>query len=78
MPLEELEAYISKYHHLPDTPGGREVEAAGSFELGETTINHQVKIEEIFLHLIKLEEETENLEAELFLYETLNKIRIKK
>jgi len=78
MPLEELEAYISKYHHLPDTPNGKEVETAGSFELGETTINHQVKIEEIFLHLIKLEQETKMLEAELFLYETLNKIRIKK
>jgi len=78
MPLEELEAYISKYRHLPNTPSGQEVEAAGSFELGETTINHQVKIEEIFLHLIKLEEETKALEAELFLYETLNKLRIKK
>ncbi|MBP6810491.1 MAG: hypothetical protein KA138_03185 [Saprospiraceae bacterium] len=78
MPLEEVEAYIAKYHHLPGTPSGKEVEAAGSFELGETTVNHQVKIEEIFLHLIKLEEQTKILEAELFLYETLNKIRIKK
>ncbi len=78
MPLEEVAAYIAKYHHLPGTPSGKEVETNGSFELGETTINHQVKIEEIFLHLIQLEEETKVLEAQLFLYETLNKMRLKK
>ncbi len=78
MPLEEVEAYIAKYHHLPGTPSADIVEETGSFELGETTINHQVKIEEIFLHLIKLEEETKVLESVLYLNETLNKIRINK
>lgn len=77
MPLEALEAYIAKYHHLPDTPSAEKVEAAGSFELGETTINHQVKIEEIFLHLIELEEETKALESVLFLHEILKRSRIK-
>ncbi len=77
MPLDEVEAYIAKYNHLPDTPGGKEVAAAGSFELGETTINQQVKIEEIFLHLIELEEETKALESVLFLQETLNRRWIK-
>ena len=78
MSLEVLEAYIAKYHHLPGTPSADKVEKEGSFELGETTINHQVKIEEIFLHLIKLEEDTEALEAVLFLQETLNNMRINK
>ncbi|MFN0214060.1 MAG: hypothetical protein ACKVT2_07375 [Saprospiraceae bacterium] len=77
MPLEEVEAYIAKYHHLPGTPSTDKLETDGSFELGETTINHQIKIEEIFLHLIKLEEETKGLEAVLFLHETMNRIRIK-
>ncbi len=77
MPLEEVEAYIAKYHHLPGTPSADKVEENGSFELGETTINHQVKIEEVFLHLIELEEETKALESVLFLHETLNRRWIK-
>ncbi len=63
MPLEAVEAYISTYSHLPGTPSGEEIMNEGSFELGTVMLNHQVKIEEIFLHLIKLEEETALLEA---------------
>jgi hypothetical protein len=75
--LPDLEGCIAKYHHLPNTPGTDKVETAGSFELGETSINQQVKIEEIFLHLIDLEAETKTLEAVLFLNETLERRRIK-
>ena len=78
MPLEKVESYVNQYRHLPNTPSAAKIEKEGGFELGETTVNHQVKIEEIFLHLIKLEEETKSLEAILFLHETLNKIKINK
>lgn len=75
--IEEVEAYIAKNHHLPGMPSASTVEAEGSFELGETIINHQIKIEEIFLHLIKLEKEVAILESLLLLQEILNKVQPK-
>jgi hypothetical protein len=73
--LEDVESFIAKHQHLHGSRSGNEIEAEGSFELGETTVDHQIKIEEIFLHLIKLEEEIADLELQLFLLETKNKRR---
>lgn len=77
MTLEQVEAYIHQYHHLPGTPSGVEVHAEGSFELGAVAVDHQVKIEEIFLHLINLEKETKLLEGQLSYLEVLNNIRVR-
>jgi len=42
-----------------------EIESAGAFDLGEITRLQQEKIEEIYLHLIALQQEVEYLEIEL-------------
>ncbi|MCB9344791.1 MAG: hypothetical protein H6576_13890 [Lewinellaceae bacterium] len=76
-PLEEVDAYIKKYGHLPGTRSSSIVETEGSVELGETTINQQEKIEEIFLYLIKLEKEVSELEAILFVEKALTKAQLK-
>ena len=54
MPLGEVENYIHRNKYLPNTPSGKELEELGSFELGSVIINHQEKIEEVFLHLFDL------------------------
>ena len=77
MPLEEVDLYIQQNHHLPDTPSGKEIEDAGNFELGEVTVNHQVKIEEIFLHLIDLNQEVDGMEALLDILQIRQKIQVK-
>lgn len=75
--LETVDAYISKYGHLPDIPSGENIEASGGFELGEVTVMHQVKIEEIFLHLISLDQEINEMEALIAMFEYLNNVQVK-
>ncbi len=63
MPLSNVEQYIQTNKHLPNMPSSKEIETAGSFELGDITFRQQEKIEEIFLHLIAMEKEVSDLEA---------------
>ena len=49
--LQELDAYIKVYKHLPEMPSAKEVEANG-MALGELVKLQQKKIEELTLHLI--------------------------
>lgn len=63
--LEEVDHHIKSKGHLHNTPSGAEIEAIGSFELKKVTLDHQEKIEEIFLHLIELKKEANSLEFEL-------------
>ena len=63
--LPETEAYIQQNCHLPGMPSGEVIEAEGAFELGETTRLQQEKIEEIFLHLLRLETEVAAAEGQL-------------
>jgi hypothetical protein len=63
MPLKDVEQYIQTNKHLPNMPSSKEIETAGSFELGDITFRQQEKIEEIFLHLIAMEKEVSDLEA---------------
>jgi hypothetical protein len=48
---------------LHDTPSGTEIEANG-LELGSMMANQQAKIEELYLHLIDMNQRVEALEAE--------------
>jgi len=76
-PLEEVATFIKTNHHLPDTPSSADIMREGSIDLGEVTMNQQVKIEEIFLHLIQIQEELERLEQEILFITLLNKLMIK-
>jgi hypothetical protein len=61
--LPEVEAHIAEHGHLHDTPSGAEIEANG-LELGSMMANQQAKIEELYLHLIEMNQRVEALEAE--------------
>jgi hypothetical protein len=75
--LDWVESYIKKNGHLPGIPSGNSIENAGGFELGEVTILHQEKIEEIFLHLITLEKEIVEMEALVALLNHFNWVQTK-
>jgi len=61
--LPEVEAHIAEHGHLHDTPSGAEIEANG-LELGSMMANQQAKIEELYLHLIEMNQRVAALEAE--------------
>lgn len=63
MSLAEVDAFIEANGHLPKTPSALEIQQNG-LELAKATENQQEKIEEIFLHLIEMEQKIEMLEAE--------------
>lgn len=63
--LQEVEVHIKEKRHLHNTPSGEEIEKEGSFELKSVTVDHQEKIEEIFLHLIEMKKEAASLEERL-------------
>lgn len=56
MPLKDVEAYIEEHNRLPNTTSATEIALNGGFLLADETIRQQEKIEEIFLHLISLNE----------------------
>lgn len=64
-PLEEVEKFIKENKHLPGIPSADEVVVNGGFELGDITFRFQEKIEEVFLYLIDLKTEVNELEVEL-------------
>ena len=63
--LPELRTFLDEQQHLPGIPPAEQLVAAGGFELGDMTLRYQEKIEELFLHLIDLQNETKALEGEL-------------
>jgi len=62
-PLREVEAFIQANGHLPDVPSAAEIENNG-LTLGANAKNQQVKIEELFLYLIEMNKEIEELKEE--------------
>jgi hypothetical protein len=60
MPLSQLEDYIRTHGHLPDIPSTEEA-TNGDISLGEIQTKLLQKIEEMTLHLIRLEKENEEL-----------------
>lgn len=64
MPLPLLKDFVAAHQHLPDTPSAKDVESGDGIDAEKVIVNHQLKIEEIFLHLIALQKETVSLQAE--------------
>lgn len=63
LPLEGVADHIAATGHLHRTPSAAEVEANG-LQMKATTLNQQEKIEEIYLHLITLNERLKQVEQE--------------
>jgi len=60
MPLTEVAAYIKQNHHLPNIPSAQEVQDKGA-GLGDMQAKLLAKVEELTLHMIRLEKENEEL-----------------
>ncbi|MEL6944246.1 MAG: hypothetical protein AAFO82_16415, partial [Bacteroidota bacterium] len=72
--LEDVKSHIEEKGYLHNTPSAETVEKEG-LKVADMTVNQQEKIEEIFLHLIKMNEELKQLRAEnLALKKQLRKI----
>lgn len=62
MPIEDLEQFITKHHHLPNIPSAAEVETQG-LKLAEMQRMMMEKIEELSLYIIALKKDNLALEA---------------
>lgn len=62
--LEEIETYIQSNHHLPDIPSEAEYDARDGVAIGELNMLLLRKIEEITLHMIKMNKEIELLKSQ--------------
>ena len=65
MSIEELEKYIATNKHLPRTPSAQEIKDQGYFEIGDVILNHQEKLEEVFLYLIQIQNQLEETKNEI-------------
>lgn len=63
--LREVEKFIEENKHLPGSVTQEQVTREGGFEVRSVVIDHQIKIEEAFLHLIEMNKEKEKLKAKL-------------
>jgi hypothetical protein len=59
--LEEVEDHINEKGHLPNVPSAKEVEAEGSFSLGEMNKKLLEKVEELTLYLIEQNKQLKEL-----------------
>jgi hypothetical protein len=64
MSLSEIEAFVSKYKHLPEIPSEAEVLENG-VDVGEMNKLLLQKVEELTLHLIDLDKKYKSLEAQV-------------
>lgn len=62
-PLEEVKQFIDQHGHLPDTSPAEKIEKEG-LKLAEATVNQQVKIEELYLYMIRMNQEVKALKTE--------------
>ncbi len=62
MPLESLNNYITTNHHLPKIPSAKNIAKTG-MNVGEMNILLLEKIEELTLHIIRINEELNQLKA---------------
>jgi UDP-3-O-[3-hydroxymyristoyl] glucosamine N-acyltransferase len=63
MSLEQVAQYVAQQGHLPNMPSAQEVVTNG-LGLGNTAVLQQEKIEELFLHLIEMNEAIKTLQTE--------------
>ena len=64
MPLSEVDRFIQENGHLPGMPAAAEVESEG-LDVDEMQVKMMEKIEELTLHMIRLEKEILELKARL-------------
>lgn len=70
--LQETEAYINAYGHLPGVTGYKEVEANGmNIDVAKTSVQTLEKVEELYLHTIEL---NKTVQAQQKLIETQQKL----
>lgn len=62
--LQEVAAYIAQHQHLPDMPSAETVKEKG-IDLEEMNSKLLQKVEELTLHLIRLDQENKELKAEV-------------
>ncbi|WP_264523049.1 hypothetical protein [Flavobacterium sp. N502536] len=60
--LSEVEAFINKFHHLPNIPSEAEVKANG-YSVHEMTTKLLEKVEELTLYIIRQQKEIEELKS---------------
>lgn len=63
--LKETEKFVKKHKHLPGVASAEKVKEQGGIIVNEATIANLEKIEELFLHIIEMNEEVKQLQAEL-------------
>lgn len=63
LPLEAVSTHIDENGFLPNMPCAAEIEEKG-IEVSTMTVMQQEKIEELFLHMIEMNERLKSLEAE--------------
>lgn len=68
MPLKDVEDYVIKNKHLPNIPSAKEVEKEG-INLSELQIKQMEKIEDIYLYIIELKKENDELKKRIDLLE---------
>ena len=64
MPLNEVELFVNKNKHLPNIPTAKEVEANG-INISELQVKQMEKIEELYLYIIELKKENEDLKQRM-------------
>jgi hypothetical protein len=62
--LDSVKQYVQRHHHLPGMPSATEIARVG-IPLGETNMKLLEKIEELFLHVIRLDAECGRLDEQL-------------
>src|SRR5690606_24825331 len=62
--LKEIESFIKEHNHLPGVKSAYEILNTGQYRLGESSLVHLEKIEELFLHTIEQEKKIEKLQLE--------------
>jgi hypothetical protein len=65
MPLLEVNNYIQQNKRLPNMPSTADIDKEGGYEMKKLTLLQQEKIEEAYLHLIKLEEQIKNAQIKI-------------
>ena len=65
LPLTEIEQYINSHRHLPGIPSAKEYNEIGYVDLGDLQLKLLEKVEELTLHLIRLQKENQQLKHEV-------------
>ena len=63
--LPKVDSFIKTHKHLPGSVSQAEITANGGFEMRSVKLDHQKKIEEVYLHLIALNKMKDELEQRI-------------